>query len=215
MSDSICKDCRLYLIRFPACLPIDATLVHKGEENYVTKCRNKAKNKSRKCGICQKLELKVSLKPINTYAWILKEGKEKEVKPNLLGCQSCRQKMAERTKEVKKVARRLDVSARFLKSMQPWIQDGRAPTIEEYSSWARGQHKRACKEYRAAFPLDYYDGKCQHRVEFGRPCAPFFSHTGICETGYFVPERIRNLGFAKFNKQARKADRIVKKELHG
>lgn len=118
-----------------------------------------------------------------------------------------------RRKKLREQAKELGVSVRYLESTQIWVQEGRAPTVEEYTAWARSQHKRACKAYQAAYPVDYHRGKCQFLLSFKRPCVAFFSHTGICETGYFVPERMHNLLWTDFNKNARKAGRDVKKIL--
>lgn len=212
---NICEKCELYLVRFPACIAIDAELVHGEKKDYVTKCKNKAKNKHKKCGLCKKLELKTFLKPLGRYSWILREGRDININPEMLICHKCREMMIEKTKALRKVAKKLGIPVGYLKSIQTWLGEGREPTIEEFTKWARSQHKRACKEYTAAYPMSYYNGRCLHRILFNRPCASFFSHTGICETGYFIPERIKNLSWKAFNKEARKADRIVKKELKG
>ena len=123
-------------------------------------------------------------------------------------------KRGEYRRQLRKQAKKLDVSVRYLRSCPFWTQEGRAPTIEEFTRWAKNQHKRACKEYEAAYPMNYYQGKCQHMIHFNKPRVPFFSHTGICETGYFVPERMHHVLWTTFNKQARKAARTVKKQLH-
>lgn len=126
-----------------------------------------------------------------------------------------RKEEKEESKRLRKQAKKIGVSTKFLRSCQHWIQEGREPTIEEFTNWARCQHKRACKRYQAAYPLNYHNGKCRHMLTLKRPCVSFFSHTGICETGYFVPERIRYITWTNFQKSARKAARIVKKELGG
>ncbi len=115
-------------------------------------------------------------------------------------------------RQIGKTAKKLGVSRKFLESCQSWIQEDRAPTMEEFTQWARSQHKRACKEYESAWPFSHYQGSCAHMIR-NKPCVPFFSHTGICETGYFVPERMNHLTWDIFNKQARKAMRMVRREL--
>jgi len=114
---------------------------------------------------------------------------------------------------VSKVARRLGVSTRFLRGCPQWMQEGRGATEEEFTIWVRGQHKRACKEYQAAYPISFYQGKCFHMLHFKKPCVPFFAHTGICETGIFHPERIKNDLPGSFGKSARRASRDVAKML--
>ena len=116
-------------------------------------------------------------------------------------------------KQLRRQAKKLGVSVEYLESCQFWIQEGRAPTEEEFTWWARNQHKRACKKYEAAYPMNYYNGKCIHMVHFKKPCVSFFSNTGICETGYFVPERMHLHLLTTFNKRARKALREVRKQL--
>jgi len=214
MADDICKKCRLYLVRFPTCTPADAKFEHGEKGDYVIKCQNKAKKKHAKCGVCKQYELKTALKPLAKHLWVLKGGREIDIDPELLVCPKCKKHMLERSALVKKTAKKLKIGVRFLQSTQPWIQEGRAPTIEEFTDWARQQHKRACKEYEAAYPITHYNGKCQHMLSRDKPCVSFFSHTGICETGYFVPERMPHLILAKFDKQARKAARKVKNTLY-
>jgi len=209
----VCQDCRLFLIQFPKCLSLGARLEHGEVNDRVSRCKNKAKKKHGKCGICRQYNLKTDLKPIGKDEWYLKQGKEIEIDPNLPVCPKCRQRMNEKSEEVKKVAKKIGVSASYLKYQPHWIQEGRGPTVEEFTAWARNQHKRACKRYQAAYPVSGNRGKCHHFITMKKPCVSFFSHTGICETGFFEPERMHHLLWTEFNKQARKAARVVKKEL--
>lgn len=119
-----------------------------------------------------------------------------------------------RAKIVSSTAQKLGVSANFLHNTgQRWLQDGREPTLEEFQNWARKQHEKACKHYTPAWPLGHYNGKCQHCIEMKRPCTSFFAHTGICETGYFEPDRIKTLPWNEFQKMYRRAMRKVNQKL--
>lgn len=113
-------------------------------------------------------------------------------------------------REIRKIAKSLGVSTKYLRDQQHWIQEGRAPTEAEFTAWARNQHKCSCRTYQAAYPLLYYKGKCVNCLNFKRPCLNFFSHSGICETGYFVPERISISTWNDFQKSFRKARRKVR-----
>jgi len=119
-----------------------------------------------------------------------------------------------RAKIISTTAKKLGVSKTYLEGTgQKWLQEGRAPTWEEFRDWARNQHQRACKYYEPAWPLDYYHGKCAHMIFKKKPCTSFFSHTGICETGYFEPERISITTWGDFQKAFKKATRKVKRIL--
>lgn len=114
---------------------------------------------------------------------------------------------------VAKVARKIGVSPEYLESCPHWMQEGRGATEAEFTKWARHQHKRACKEYEAAFPITFLHGKCVHMTKMKKPCVSFFGHTGICETGVFHPERIKIMTWHDFHKAARRAGRKVKQVL--
>lgn len=116
-------------------------------------------------------------------------------------------------RRLRKQAKKLGVSVEYLRDCPLWMHRGEKPTEEEYTLWARNQHKRACKEYEAAYPLTYFHGRCSHMVR-KKACVSFFGHTGICETGVFIPERIKRLTWSDFQKQARRAQRKVKEIIH-
>lgn len=120
-----------------------------------------------------------------------------------------------RAKIISKTSRKLCVSAEYLDGTgQKWLQEGRAPTDEEFQNWARNQHEKACKRYEPAYPLKHNNGRCAHCLK-KKPCTSFFSHTGICETGYFHPDRIKITKWSDFQKQYRKAVRKVNRILKG
>jgi hypothetical protein len=114
-----------------------------------------------------------------------------------------------------KKAKNLGVSVEFLEGEPIWIQQGRAPTPDEFRDWARSQHKKSCKRYEPAVPISRYNGMCYHCKEFNKPCTSFFANTGICETGYFEIERIKVTPWNVFQEQFRKAERRVGKKLKG
>ena len=118
-------------------------------------------------------------------------------------------------KRKSKMAKKLGVSVEFLENEPVWVQEGRAPTPEEFQDWARSQHEGACRRYEPAIPLNRYNGMCYHCKQFGKPCTSFFANTGICETGYFEVDRIKVTPWNVFQKQFRKAERRVGKKLKG
>ncbi len=121
-------------------------------------------------------------------------------------------------KIVSKTSKTLGVSTDYLNSQPRWIQEGRAPTEEEFTKYARrsvwsDEHQRmvkSCQKYEPAWPLSYHNGRCAH-CQKKKPCTAFFAHTGICETGEFVPDKIKIIKWSDFQKQFRKANRRVQK----
>lgn len=112
-----------------------------------------------------------------------------------------------------KTAKKLGVSKEYILGCPYWVQENREPTEEEFQRWARNQHDKACKHYEPAYPLKHYRGRCFHHVKMKKPCTAFFSHSGICETGIFVPDKISITTWSDFQKQYRKAARKVKRIL--
>ncbi len=116
----------------------------------------------------------------------------------------------------KRTAARLGVSRQYIESQPIWIQEGRAPTYDEFKNWSRSQHEKACQFYEPAWPLNHHNGQCHHYLcNRKKPCTSFYAHTGICETGEFVPDKIKIIKWSDFQKQFRKANRRVKKQLEG
>lgn len=119
-----------------------------------------------------------------------------------------------RLRTIRKTAKKLKVSPEYLvQTGQVWIQEGRQPTADEFTDWAREQHPRACKHYQAAWPLKCHNGRCANHIQFNKCCTSFFANTGICETGYFHPERIRIKKWIDFQRLYRLANRRVGKKL--
>jgi len=127
-----------------------------------------------------------------------------------------------RAKIVSKTSKTLGVSKDYLDSQPKWIQEGRAPTEEEFQTEARkpvwsDEHQKmvkSCQKYEPAWPLSQNNGRCVHCIK-KKPCTAFFAHTGICETGFFEPDKIRITKWSDFQKQFRKANRRVQKSLGG
>ena len=117
-------------------------------------------------------------------------------------------------RRIKATSRKLHCSVEYLEQTnQPWIKTGRKPTADEFTDWARQQHPKCCKHYQAAWPLASYNGQCDNFIQFGKCCTSFFANTGICETGYFHPERIKIKKWIDFQRLYRKAHRSVEKKL--
>jgi len=89
----------------------------------------------------------------------------------------------EREARIKEVAKELGVSLEFLRTMPPWIQEGRGIRIGEYTTYVRGQ-KNTCKEYVAAEPFAKYHGMCLTYLQLHRRhCGMPFVNKITCQTG--------------------------------
>ena len=110
-------------------------------------------------------------------------------------------------RKLRRLARKFDVSVALLETCPIWYQEGRNATEEEYTAWARSQHKSACQEYQVAWPVIGNHGKCIHYIIYGRPCKPQYAHTGMCWSGHYEPEGHHftwgDMGKAFRNRQAK------------
>lgn len=88
-------------------------------------------------------------------------------------------------RRLRRVAHKLGLSVEVLKASPIWMQEGRDATEEEYTNWARSQHKDACQEYRAAWPIVQQRGKCVDYLKLGRPCNAQYAHSCMCWSGQF------------------------------
>lgn len=101
----------------------------------------------------------------------------------------------------------LGCSREYLQSCPIWIQQGRKATAQEFTKWVHSQSDKVCRYYKAAWPVSHYRGKCIHYVQNRKPCTAIFAHTGVCETGFFNPDGIKQIRWSDFQKTIRCANR--------
>lgn len=97
------------------------------------------------------------------------------------------------------VAERLGVSVEYLEAQPTWIQEGRAPTEDEFTEWSRSQ-KGGCYEYVAATPISHYQGLCAFYLLSRRHCGVPFVSGLTCKTGLPREGKVVHMTWKRFRR---------------